>query len=210
MHGGQLVSLLGLGGALVTSRIDRTSRGKTHQLVSKHTRPPTSDMCSADSTQLWAWLTIELMASPAFRTLSGNGLKAFMRLMIENVSHASRENGKLKVTHNQFVDHGVTGEYVADALDELQYKGLIRIKRGRAGDGTAHPNIYRLTFIGDWEGAPATHEWKRCTVERCREWSETERKKAKLAREKLGRKKKTSLGNPEMPSLRNPEMRKAS
>jgi len=181
----------------------RTYVSKTHSLVRKHTKPPIDE-------NGWQWLTSDLMYSPAFRTLSGNALKAFARLCCENVAHASLHNGKLIVTHPQFIDYGVTGEYVADAIDELEFKGLVRVIRGMAGAGTAHPNLYRLTFVGDYEGAKPTNEWKRFTMADAKAWSETIRKQMADARGRAGRKGKSSLRNPEMPPLRNPEMRRAS
>ncbi|MBB4239253.1 hypothetical protein GGD57_005874 [Rhizobium esperanzae] len=164
----------------------RTSAGKTRAMVRKHTAPPGG---SDDGSLRWQWLTIQLLESPAFTTLSPNACRAFFRIVIEHTSHAALENGKLVVTHPQFVSYGVTGEYVADALDELEYKGLIKVARGRAGSGVAHPNRFTLTFVDDHEGAPATDEWKRCTAENCRKWSETDRKLAADKRGRLGRKK---------------------
>lgn len=181
----------------------RTYNSKTHQLVRKHTKPP-------DDENGWQWLTSDLLYSPAFRTLSGNAMKAFARLWCENIAHASLHNGKLIVTHPQFIDYGVTGEYVADAIDELQFKGLVRISRGKAGAGTAHPNRYRLTFLGDHEGAKATNDWKQFTMADAKAWSETIRKQMAEARCQTGRKKKSPLRSPEMSPLRNPEIRKAS
>lgn len=181
----------------------RTSRGKTYNLVRKHTKPP-------EDEGGWQWLTRELLESVAFRTLSTNSLRALFRLIIENISHGSLHNGKLIVTHPQFIDHGVTGEYVADAIDELEFKGLIHVRRGRAGSGTSHPNIYRLTWLGDYEGGKATNEWKRCTRERAKEWSNSVREIMQQKRAKVGRKSKSPLRDPEMSPLRDPEIRKAS
>ncbi|MBX5093163.1 hypothetical protein [Rhizobium lentis] len=185
----------------------RTSVGKTRSLVRKHTAPPS---VSDDGSLRWQWLTIQLLESPAFTSLSANACRAFFRVVIEHVAHAGLENGRLVVTHPRFVSYGVTGEYVADALDGLEYKGLLKVRRGRAGSGVAHPNLFTLTFVGDHEGAPATDEWKRCTAQRCRKWSETDRRIAADKRGRLGRKKKTSLRDPEIPPLRESEIRRAS
>ncbi|MER8793944.1 hypothetical protein NKH75_07015 [Mesorhizobium sp. M0984] len=182
---------------------DRTCKGKTYNLVRKHTKPP------ADQNG-WQWLTQDFMESDALRTLSGNAFRAFFRIAIEHVSHGALRNGRLIVTHTQFIEYGVTGEYVADAIGELEFKGILRVQRGKAGDGTSHPNTYRLTLTGDYEGAPATNEWQRCTVAMAKEWSTTVRKKLADQRGKLGRKKKPSLRTSEMSPLRNPEMREAS
>ncbi|RUX97252.1 MULTISPECIES: hypothetical protein [unclassified Mesorhizobium] len=185
------------------SQKDRTTRGKTYNLVRKRTKPPIDE-------NGWQALTADFMESDAFRTLSGNAYRALFRLMIEHVSHGALSNGRLVVTHTQFIDYGVTGEYVADATGELEFKGIVRVKRGKAGDGTSHPNTYRLTFTGDFEGAAATNEWRRFTMAKAKEWSTTVRKQLAEQRGKLGRKKKTSLRNPEMPPLGNSEMREAS
>lgn len=179
----------------------KTYKSKQYQLVRKHTKPPTDQ-------NGWQWLTSDLLYSPAVRTLSLNAHRAFMRLCLENVAHGSLHNGKLIVTHQQFIEYGVTGEYVADAIDELEFKGLIRVKRGRGGLGTSHPNLYRLTFLGDWEGAPATNDWKRFTMAAAKAWSETIRKQVAEARCQVGRKKKTPLREPEISPLREPEIRK--
>ncbi len=187
----------------------RTSGGKTFNMIKKNTSPPKPTRDGGGPVQRWQWLTIELMESDAFRTLSSNATKAFFRIIIEHTSHGAMQNGQLIVTHQQFSEYGVTREYVADALDELAYKGLIKIRRGRAGAGTAHPNRYTLTFVGDCEGAAPTNEWRRCTVEICLNWSQVERKLAAAKREKIGRKKQTPLRDSEIPPLRDSEIRRA-
>lgn len=184
----------------------RTSPGKTRTSVRKFTAPPRQEDASGDSKQRWQWLTIELMESTAFTSLSANALRAFFRILIQHAAHAALENGKLIVTHAQFVEYGVTGEYVADALDELTYKGLIKVKRGRAAAGTSHPNLFTLTFVGDYEGAPPTNEWRRCTPERCKRWSEIDRKIAAEKRGVVGRKKKSPLRVSEISPLRVSEI----
>ncbi|AVC48007.1 hypothetical protein GGE50_001643 [Rhizobium leguminosarum] len=171
-------------------------------MVRKHIAPPSR---TDDGSLRWQWFTIQLLESAAFTTLSANACRAFFRIVIEHASHAALENGKLVVTHPQFVSYGVTGEYVADAIDELEYKGLIKVRRGRAGSGVAHPNRFTLTFVGDHEGAPPTDEWKRCTAERCRKWSETDRKIAADKRGRVGRKKKSHFGIPKFPRFGIPK-----
>ncbi|MDF0695491.1 hypothetical protein PYR71_02990 [Rhizobium sp. MC63] len=165
----------------------------------KHTAPPSG---SDDGRLRWQWLTIQLLESPAFTSLSANASRAFFRIIVEHTAHAALANGRLVVTHPQFVSYGVTGEYVADALDELDYKGLVKVRCGRAGSGVAHPNIFTLTFVGDHEGAPPTHDWRRCTAERCRRWSEIDRKLAADERGRVGRKKNRHFGIPKFAAPR--------
>lgn len=181
---------------------DRTCRGKTYNLVRKHTMPP-------NDQGGWMAETRDFLESSAYRTLSTNARRALDRLKIEHIGHGRTHNGKLIVTHDQFISYGVTPEYVGDALDELVFKGLLKLTRGRAGNGTAHPNVFRLTFDGDFEGASATNEWRRFTDDDAKRWVETGREQRKLARASVGRKTKTSLRNPEVSPLRVPEIRVA-
>ncbi len=51
----------------------RTSAGKTRAMVRKHTAPPGG---SDDGSLRWQWLTIQLLESPAFTTLSANACRA--------------------------------------------------------------------------------------------------------------------------------------
>lgn len=188
----------------------RTAEGKTRSLVRKNTSPPRGEVITADSSQRWQWFTVEFMQSPAFRLLSRNANTALFRIVVEHVCHGAVANGHLLVTHQQFAEHGVTGEYVADAIDELAYKGLIVVQRGRAGNGTAHPNEFRLTFVGDLEGAPATNEWRKCSEETCRRWDQVDRRIAADQRASVGRKRKSSLRTSEIRPLRDSEIRAVS
>ncbi len=104
----------------------------------------------------------------------------------------------------------MTGEYVADALDELEYKGLIKMERGKAGNGTAHPTVFTLTFDGTFDGAPASNEWKRFTLAEARLWSEAVRKQRAAARAVVGRKSKSSLRVSEIRPLRVSEIRRVN
>lgn len=188
----------------------RTSGGKTFNLIKRYTSPPKPGKGNADAGQRWQWLTWELINSPAFRTLSGNALKAFFCIILEHIAHGAFANGKLIITHQQFREYGVTGEYIADAIDELEYKGFIKITRGRAGAGTAHPNRYRLTFVGDYEGAPPTNEWKRCTAERCEKWLAEDRKRMREGRQRSREKAQARTGFPDSARFGFPKTDRAS
>lgn len=124
----------------------------------------------------------------------------------EHAAHAGKLNGRLRVTHDQFRKRGCTGELIADAIEELEYKGLVKVQRGRAADGTPHPNYYQLTFVGDHEGSPPTNEWKKVSAERCVQWGETERAaRAQKRKRKAERQRKSSLREPELARSVNTE-----
>lgn len=67
----------------------RTAQGKTLFSVRKFTFTPRSGEADAGGSQRWQWLTIELLESAAFTTLSANASRAFFRIVIKHVSHAA-------------------------------------------------------------------------------------------------------------------------
>jgi hypothetical protein len=98
----------------------------------------------------WCWLTQEIMESGAFRALSINGRRALDRIMIEHMRHAGQENGRLKVTWDDFVKFGISRRLVGHALGEVISAGMVaieipgrRIRYGQPGD----PTQYRLTWL---------------------------------------------------------------
>lgn len=132
----------------------KTHLSKTYSMVQKNTKPP-KDQGG------WMAVTKDILESSSYPSLRANAHKALDRLRVEHISYMRPENGNLIVLHEQFYDYGVTAEYVADALDELAFKGLIKRRTGRAGNGTAHPTIFTLTFDGTRDGLPTTDDWKK-------------------------------------------------
>ena len=118
----------------------------------------------------WMHVPLYLLESVAFRALSKNAMLALSRIEIEHLHHGLQENGKLIVTHRDFIEYGVSKDQVTPSLVELDYLGLVRRIRGRGGKGGAHPNKFRLTWIGDWQGNPPTNEWKNTDEERVKRW----------------------------------------
>jgi hypothetical protein len=103
----------------------------------------------------------EMLNSPAFRILSPSALRVLHRLEIEHLSHGGKSNGKLVVTFNQFVEHGLHRHAIAPAIRELVALGFIEItQQGRAGNAHGYqPSQYRLTYLPTAEAGP-THEWR--------------------------------------------------
>ncbi|SKA11047.1 hypothetical protein [Consotaella salsifontis] len=108
------------------------------------------------------WLSIprEMLESPAFAALSAPALRVLMRLCIEHLEHGGAENGKLKVTHSQFVAFGIGHNSVKPALIENEALGFIEMMQqgGRSFGDTRLPSQFRLTFPNS-RNAPQTHEW---------------------------------------------------
>lgn len=142
----------------------------------------------------WIPITSEYLSSNVVRSLSINARKVLDMLKVEHISHAGVHNGKLITTHRQLIEAGVTAEFVADAVEELVFKGLIKCRRGRAGDGTPHPNIYTLTFAWQYDGTAPTNEWRRKSDEQIKQWKEQRKINATKRKKKHGAKKKRHQG----------------
>lgn len=130
----------------------------------------------------WVWLSAALLASPAWRSMSVNARRALDRLMLEHMAHGGKENGKLQVTHRDFIEAGVSRDFVADAIDELEHLRLIRItSRGRGGTGITHANRFLLTWMPEKGSRFCDDPWKSTDQARVGEW-QVLRKKLKRRR----------------------------
>lgn len=140
---------------------DKTGRS-TSQIAGRRQR----GALSPPAGEPFVWMTRELLSSEAYRSLSLTARKVLDRIEIEHMNHAGRENGRLKVTYVDFIDHGVPRGCILPAIRELEEKGLInRTFRGRRshGDDPGKPGEYRLTWIGavvDTGALAPTNEWK--------------------------------------------------
>jgi hypothetical protein len=119
------------------------------------------------ANQPWSWVSFELLESGAMRALSINARRVLDRIRIEHMSHAGLENGRLKVTWNDFVKFGIGRRFVAAARAEVIAVGIVAIEQhGRRlhGEDRGAPTQYRLTYLpvaepGDFRHP--TNEWKR-------------------------------------------------
>ena len=103
----------------------------------------------------------DLLDSVAWQSMKVNTRKLIDFLLREHRWHSSTENGALIATYNQLEEYGLSRRLIKSAIDDAVELGLIRIERV----GTkAHPSLYRLTFLKDRGGAPATNEWKKVSA----------------------------------------------
>ena len=118
----------------------------------------------------WLWLPTALLCSEAWRSMSINCYKLIFHLLIEYSNHHGYENGRLLSTYQQLHDYGLTRNKIRSVIEEAEFLGLIRHKRGRLVEAFNQPNSYRLTFYADDENGYATNEWKSVTKERIEKW----------------------------------------
>ena len=148
----------------------RTSRGSR-----KFNRPP--------SGEGWIWLTGELLNSLAWRSMSVNCRKLIDRLLLEHCNHGGWENGRLVCTYKDFQYYGLTRNKIRSAIEEADFLGLVKHKRGERVFAKNQPNSYRITFYGTSEANDPTNEWKRITKERIDSFRSKKREQEKKRKE---------------------------
>lgn len=126
----------------------------------------------------WLWMSREQINSVAFRALTGNAIKVIMRICEEHLAHGRLENGKLIVTHKQLAEYGIREASVAEAIREAEFFGFISVDRGAAYKGGHEPNIYRLTWLGDFRDAAPTNQWKGISEAHVQAWKVQKRAKS--------------------------------
>ena len=90
---------------------------------------------------------IEMLEHPSFRVLSLTAHRVLFRICIEHAHHGGKDNGKLPVTYEQFVEYGIHRAGIKLAIRELVALGIIKCKPGRAGNADSRtPSLYQLTF----------------------------------------------------------------
>jgi hypothetical protein len=114
-----------------------------------------------------------MLEHPGFRVLSLAAHRVLFRICIEHAHHGGKENGRLPITYDNFVDYGVHRHSIRPAIRELEALGFIKCKVGRAGNaGYRTASLYELTFR---PAAMALSEQERNTAEpvnQTRRWSQ--------------------------------------
>ena len=117
--------------------------------------------------QPWVWITADLLASRVWQTRSRNCIRLIDRLMLEHLAHAGKENGRLAVSYDQFVEFGIGRRFISDAIEEAEDRGLIEVTF-RGFKLKEAPSRYRLSFFatsvrnerGAYEWSAPTDDWR--------------------------------------------------
>jgi hypothetical protein len=104
---------------------------------------------------------ISMLESPAYRVLSHSAHRVLARIEIEHAHHGGKENGRLRVTFEDFCKYGIDRHSIAAAIRECRDLGFIEVtETGRAGNAEfRRPNVFRLTYIFTPDANP-TNEWR--------------------------------------------------
>ena len=110
---------------------------------------------------------IDMLESPAYRTLNLAEHRILARIEIELAHHGGLENGNLPITYEQFTAYGIRPNSIAPALRVVEALGFITIKHGRGGNAEyRQPNRFGLTYRHSQKArygdvAVPTNEWQR-------------------------------------------------
>lgn len=133
----------------------------------------------------FAWLPRELLESDAFWAMSTNTMRLLLRLLLEHLQHAGCENGRLIATYRQLEAIGCSKSAISEAIEEVEFLGLIRVHHGGRCGGSDRPNLYRLTWMGGYDAndtvLPPTNEWKNVDDKKIAAWK-TNRRKTRAAK----------------------------
>jgi hypothetical protein len=122
---------------------------------------------------------VSMLRSPARRVLSRGARQFLDRLEIELCDHGGNDNGRLPLTFDDCVKHGIHRNAVAPAQRESVALGFVELtKRGRGGNADSREaNLWRLTYVLDRGGAEPTHEWRKIkTIEEAEAIADAARK----------------------------------
>ena len=113
----------------------------------------------------FAWRLIEMLESPAYRTLSLSGRRVIDRLEIELAHHGgkSEENGRLPCTYEHFKEYGIHDHAIGPAIREAVALGFIEVtQQGCAGNaGFRRPTLYRITYRHAGPDKIVSDDWRR-------------------------------------------------
>jgi hypothetical protein len=112
----------------------------------------------------WIWWTKEMYESAAFQELVKHSRARIVvdRVAYEHLRHGAKENGRLKVTFDNFVAWGMSRSRVGDAIAIAEALGWIKlVERGRASfEDARSPNQFAVTWQAIGTALP-TNDWKR-------------------------------------------------
>lgn len=144
----------------------------------------------------------ELLASPAWRSLTIAARALIDRIIVEHVAHKRLENDRLPITFDQFEEYGVYRKSIVEAVSVAESLGLIRMTmkgQKRYGDCPGRASTFGLTFApvvrNDGSVQEATNEWRKIeTIEDATDIVNAARKACAETRPKRAQKRNSPGG----------------
>lgn len=104
----------------------------------------------------WVWVSLDLMGSDGWRSLTISGRRLLDFLMIEHMQHGGKENGGLLAPRRQLEAFGISSHLVSEAIAEVEKLGFVDVKRGEG----RRPSTYALTWLPTGDGAEPSNRWR--------------------------------------------------
>lgn len=103
----------------------------------------------------WEKLPLDVIKGDAWRSLSVNARRALYAMICWHYRHFQKENGNIRISHRQFMEAGMSHNFVADAIHELEAASLISIKKDETAWLPKQSRIARELPVFDFMNAPA-------------------------------------------------------
>lgn len=117
-----------------------------------------------DSNGGWLPHRLQLVTSPAWRMRTVPLSNLLERIEIEHMRHAGQENGRLCVSYDQFVAHGVSRKIIRPTINLGIDLGLLDVGQSDEWQGDVKaPNHYRLTYVPEKGRRAPSDEWASVT-----------------------------------------------
>lgn len=118
--------------------------------------PPKGKGCGG-----WMWITRQMMASDAWRSLTYDGRRVLDCIIIEHLKQKRMKNGALVVPYADLVEAGVWRRNVKAGIENAVASGFIDVDFGGRSHGVfKRPNLFTLTWLPTAEGDPPSNRWR--------------------------------------------------
>jgi hypothetical protein len=108
-----------------------------------------------------------MIRSEAFRALRINTRRLLDFLILEHLAHGGKENGDLKAPYDQLQEFGLSRGLICKSIQQAELLGFVDVVHGGRILAEDKCSIYRLTWLADKDGNPATNRWKFVSKKLC-------------------------------------------
>lgn len=104
----------------------------------------------------WIWVSLDMVGSEGWRSLTISGRRLLDFLMVEHMQHGGKENGRLLAPRRQLEAFGISSHLVSAAIGDVDDRGFVDVKRGEG----RRPSTYALTWLPLHDGTEPSNRWR--------------------------------------------------
>jgi hypothetical protein len=101
-----------------------------------------------------------MIESDAWKTASNASRLFVERVMLEHMAHGGNENGKLPVTFDDCVAHGISRGSIKSAQASAIARGLVYMTEKGIPGREGKPSRFGLGWLPGHDGSPPPNRWK--------------------------------------------------